>query len=517
VTSVENGTLDQRIRELAERDRSLAIELLREVVRLPADWVDRPVDEDGDPLCGTSNHEEPRLEYLRRKAIELGSVDGPEAIDYDSFGNLRWSVENHDDGVPAEEKVVVWLDGHTDTVAALRPRWREGAGGGLDPYLGLTDESAIDREVLRSELGWLPSDEEWEHLLWGRGSADQLGGVVAQLVATRILRELRDEGALDGVVVVSYATVAEEDNDGGGPMYAMRRELPGTPPERYPDVVILTEGTGSSDHGALGLYRGQRGRMQIEVDIRGRSSHGSMPWEGLNPLEFGGAILAEAAAAYRSGTGFGDDEFLGGGSRTASWARLETPSDCAVPERFIFRFDRRLTAGEDPEQARADVEALPGVARAREAGLEVEVRIPTYDQPTWRGYTPGNRQIYPGWVTPSEHPAIQAAVESYRRAVTPFVDEDATGGGLRRQPRVSRWHFSTDGVGVPVAADLLDVPASKRWVSSGPFVYPAMFGLGPGIEENTHKIGECVDTRELAPTVAFYARFPSLYRELREG
>ena len=45
------------------------------------------------------------------------------------------------------------------------------------------------------------------------------------------------------------------------------------------------------------------------------------------------------------------------------------------------------------------------------------------------------------------------------------------------------------------------------------FVYPAMFGLGPGIEHNTHKIGECVDTRELAPVMAFYARFPSLHRE----
>jgi putative selenium metabolism hydrolase len=510
-------SLDQRIRELAERDRPLAIELLREMVRLPADWVDRPVEDGGDPACGLSNHEAPRLEFLRRKAVELGSVEDPDSIDYDAFGNLRWSVENHDDGVAADEKVVVWLDGHTDTVAALRPRWHEGVGPGLDPYLGLTDESSVDRAALREELGWLPPDEEWKHLLWGRGSADQLGGVVCQLVACRILRELAGEGALDGVVVVSYATVAEEDNDGGGPMYAMRRELPTTPPERYPDVVILTEGTGSSDHGALGIYRGQRGRMQIEVDVRGRSSHGSMPWEGLNPLEFGGAILAEAAEAYRRGEGFGDDPFLGAGSRTASWSRLETPSDCAVPERFVFRLDRRLTAGEDPEQARADVEALPSVARARTAGLEVEVRIPTYDQPTWRGYVPGNRQIYPGWVTPAEHPAIAAAAESYRRVVTPFVDAERNGGGLTSEPRVSRWHFSTDGVGVPVPADLLRVPESKRWVASGPFVYPAMFGLGPGIEENTHKVGESVDTRELAPTIAFYARFPSLYRAVRQG
>ena len=42
-----------------------------------------------------------------------------------------------------------------------------------------------------------------------------------------------------------------------------------------------------------------------------------------------------------------------------------------------------------------------------------------------------------------------------------------------------------------------------------------MFGIGPGIEHNTHRIGECVDTREIAPVIAFLARFPSLLRATR--
>lgn len=65
------------------------------------------------------------------------------------------------------------------------------------------------------------------------------------------------------------------------------------------------------------------------------------------------------------------DAFLGAGTRTASWANLETPSDCAVPERFTFRFDRRLTAGELPSDAVAAVENLAAVKLAREHGLKV--------------------------------------------------------------------------------------------------------------------------------------------------
>jgi hypothetical protein len=38
-----------------------------------------------------------------------------------------------------------------------------------------------------------------------------------------------------------------------------------------------------------------------------------------------------------------------------------------------------------------------------------------------------------------------------------------------------------------------------------------MFGIGPSIEQNTHKIGECVDIRELDLVSAVLARFPSLY------
>ncbi|MBU1947694.1 MAG: hypothetical protein KJ927_03175, partial [Candidatus Eisenbacteria bacterium] len=56
------------------------------------------------------------------------------------------------------------------------------------------------------------------------------------------------------------------------------------------------------------------------------------------------------------------------------------------------------------------------------------------------------------------------------------------------------------------------LPPGKGWVTSGSYHHPAMIGIGPGIEQNTHKIGECVDSRELAPVIAFLARFPSLYR-----
>jgi putative selenium metabolism hydrolase len=510
------SNLDARVAELAAKYRPLATEMLAEAIRIPADFVDKPVDQGGDPLCGLSNHEFPRLEYLRKKIIEIGAVRRPEDVGFDDFGNLVWVVEDPADGIPREQKKVIYLDGHSDTVKALRGQWKAKTGGGVDSYLGLVDPAKVDKGFLKKELGWLPPDGEWDHLLFGRGSADQLGGVISEAVAAKILLELAPEGALKGVIVRAYATVCEEDNDGAGPMFITSKVLPGAAQDLIPDVVILTEGTGCSKKGAMGIYRGQRGRMQIEVAVTGRSCHGSMPWEGLNPLEYGGAIIQEAAEKYEKREGFLDNDFLGHGTRTASWATLESPSNCAVPDRFTFRFDRRLTVGETPDGAVADVEALAAVAAARQAGLKVEVSVPTYTEPSWKGYVLNNPQVYLGWVTPEEHPAIQSAIAAYRGVISPHVSgKRGDGGTIPVEPRVERWIFSTDGVGFPVPKDEAAIPvgAAKRWVVSGAYKHPAMFGLGPGIEQNTHKIGECVDLRELQHAIAFLARFPSVFAQ----
>ena len=41
--------------------------------------------------------------------------------------------------------------------------------------------------------------------------------------------------------------------------------------------------------------------------------------------------------------------------------------------------------------------------------------------------------------------------------------------------------------------------------------------LGPGVEENTHKIGECVDTREMAAVIAFLGAYPAILRQRLKG
>ena len=48
----ELTTLDRRVAELAERYRPLAVAILKEAIRIPADQVDLPMDAGGDPRSG---------------------------------------------------------------------------------------------------------------------------------------------------------------------------------------------------------------------------------------------------------------------------------------------------------------------------------------------------------------------------------------------------------------------------------------------------------------------------------
>ncbi|KAL0229093.1 hypothetical protein GEMRC1_013713 [Eukaryota sp. GEM-RC1] len=383
--------------------------------------------------------------------------------------------------------------------------------------LGLTDPEKVNEEFLRAQLGHLPPKEEWEHLIFGRGSTDQLTGVVSQVLATKIMLETKNLGSLKGVIIKSIGTITEEDNDGATPMYLFKNYLPTVAPHLVPDVVVITEPTGCGEKGALGIYRGQRGRMIIEVEVIGQSSHGSMPWMGKNPLEFGARIIVEANDHYDKRINIMDDEFLGHGTRTASWCHIDTPSDCAVPDRFVFRFDRRLTVGETADFAVSSIENLESVALARKAGLTVNVRVPLYEEKSWCGTPADNPMIYPGWKTPEDHVSITSAIQAYKDVVSPNVTKEEIGNGepwrLSKEPRLARFIFSTDGVGmVKVKSELgFTVPENKKWVEVGELTWPPMVACAGGHEQQAHKIGEFSDAREMKHGIAFLAAYPSRF------
>jgi putative selenium metabolism hydrolase len=254
----------------------------------------------------------------------------------------------------------------------------------------------------------------------------------------------------------------EEDCDGLCWQYILREGV------LKPDVVVITEPTN------LGVYRGHRGRMEIEVRTQGLSCHGSAPERGINAIYRMAPIIADIERLNERLRAW-PDKFLGPGSVTISEIRSTSPSLCAVADSSAIHIDRRLTAGETLESAVAQIKELDSVRQ-----MEATVTVLDYARPSYTGLTYPTKKYYPTWTMGEEHPAVEAAVHAATQT-------------LGARPAVGKWTFSTNGV-----------------ATCGMFGVPTV-GFGPGHEIHAHSPDDQCPVDHLTHAAAFYAAFPQAF------
>ena len=116
--------------------------------------------------------------------------------------------------------------------------------------------------------------------VYGRGSADCKGLLTCQLIAMRLLKRNGVE-LEDGLIL---ACGADEEHGGryGFGWLAQNH------PEKLDAPFAVNEGGGTPIQAAgtltyiLGV--GEKGRLQVELDVKGTSAHASVPWQGANAL-----------------------------------------------------------------------------------------------------------------------------------------------------------------------------------------------------------------------------------------
>ena len=318
---------------------------------------------------------------------------------------------------------VIALDGHVDTV-------------------DVGDPSLWDRDPHSGDIE--------DGILYGRGTSDMKGGVASSVYAGAILK---NRGIPDEVTLYVTATVQEEDCDGLCWQYIVNED------GLRPDLVVITEPT------SLRIYRGHRGRMELEVHTSGVSCHGSAPERGINAVYKMAGIIADIEKLNER---LEPRDPLGKGTVTISNIRSTSPSLCAVADGCTIHLDRRLTMDETEDTSVAEILALPSVQDA-----EATVTVLDYAVPSYSGLTYPTRKYYPTWETPESEPAVQAARTAYRQA---FGEE----------PEVGYWTFSTNGV---ATAGMHDIPT---------------IGFGPGHEHFAHAPNEQTEIEHLVCCTAFY-------------
>jgi len=320
----------------------------------------------------------------------------------------------------------ILMDGHIDCVGVGDPgAWQH------DPFEGKLEDGRV----------------------WGRGAVDELPAIACMAYGMKAARDL---GLLPDVTIYLTASVMEEDCDGYCLLHFIEKE------GIRPDVVVIGEPTD------LGVYRGQRGRVEAVISVEGVSSHAAHPEEGVNALYKVAPILLDIEALNKR---LPADDFLGKGTIVASFLECDSASLNAVPAAARLYLDRRLTAGETPEEALDEIRALPSLGGAT-------VDLLQYDEISWTGERAQQEKIFPAWVLPEDHGLVQGIAEAVA---------SVTGAA----PRISRWGFSTNGVatmgrhGIPTA------------------------GFAPGREELAHTTEEWVAVNDLVTAAASYSLMPA--------
>ena len=366
-------------------------------------------------ISSISGQEEYVIRLLEKEFRQCGA----EEVQIDSLGNVIARIGSNGP--------VMAFDGHVDTVGiGQREVWTS------DPFSGDIKDGRI----------------------YGRGAADQKGGVAAMLTAMKIISELSTDLPF---TLFFIGSIHEEDCDGLSWQYIINED------KIVPDIVVLTGPTDGR------IIRGQRGRMEMEISVGGRSCHGSTPEIGVNAIYRLTPILS---AIEKMNSHLPYDLFLGKGSITATQIRSGSPSLNAIPDMAAVYIDRRLTKGEKPDDALDQLKSLVEIQAANAC-----IEIPAYENPTWRGTTYPTRKVFPSWVLNQDHHLIEYAGRCHKRLF-----------GIN--PEIGKCSFSSNGV-----------------ATMGIYGIPT-FGFGPGEEKMAHAPNESVALDDISRAAAFYAYFP---------
>ncbi len=398
--------------------------------------------------------------HINRIAEEMRKLDF-DKVEIDPQGNVL--------GYMGTGEKLIGFDAHIDTVGIGNiDNWN------FDPYDGFE------------------SDEE----IGGRGTSDQCGGIVSAVYGAKIMKDL---GLLsDKYTVLVTGTVQEEDCDGLCWQYIINED------NVRPEFVVSTEPTDG------GIYRGQRGRMEIRIDVKGVSCHGSAPERGDNAIYKMADILQDVRALNENDAAddtqikglvkmldekynpeWKEANFLGRGTVTTSQIFYTSPSRCAVADSCAVSLDRRMTAGETWESCLDEIRALPSVQKY---GDDVTVSMYNYDRPSYTGCVYPIECYFPTWVIPEDHAVTKALEEAYKGLYGDERIGTAETIEMRKaRPLTDKWTFSTNGVSI-----------------MGRNGIPCI-GFGPGAEAQAHAPNEKTWKQDLVVCAAVYAALPTIY------
>jgi acetylornithine deacetylase/succinyl-diaminopimelate desuccinylase-like protein len=282
---------------------------------------------------------------------------------------LGLTVEPH----PVPKDVVAAAGMVSATNLVVRHRFGEG------PVIALNAHG----DVVPPGLGWRHDPygaavENTPHgaTMFGRGVAVSKSDFATYAFALLALKAAAAEGqALSGTVELHF-TYDEETGGDVGPRWLLEQGI------TRPDFAIAA---GFS----YAIVTAHNGCLHLEVTVTGKQAHAAMPASGIDALEAATGILADLYAS-RAALAQRQSNVEGIASPTLNVGLIQGGINTnVVPDRVVFRLDRRIIPEESPADVEAALRAQLMAAAARYPGVTIGVRrvllaMPLVPQPGWQ-------------------------------------------------------------------------------------------------------------------------------------
>jgi len=204
-----------------------------------------------------------------------------------------------------------------------------------------------------------------EHFLFGRGSCDMKGGIVAMLYAIRALKEIGAE--LNGRIRLTLVP-NEETGGAGGSAWLAREGLLG----RNGVGMLLAEPTSGV------IWNANRGAISLRVQVFGKSAHVGLQHQGVNAFECMHRVVARLQALKheveqrtthaKMGAEQARNSILMLGGQSGGGSNFNV-----VPEKCWFTVDRRINPEEDLAAEKARLLAI--LESCKRDGIPLEWEI----------------------------------------------------------------------------------------------------------------------------------------------
>lgn len=204
-----------------------------------------------------------------------------------------------------------------------------------------------------------------EHFLFGRGSCDMKGGIVAMLYAILALKECGAE--LKGRIALTLVPDEETGGAGGSAWLAAQGRL-----GRGGIGMLLAEPTSGV------VWNANRGAISLRVRVGGKSAHVGLQHHGENAFERMHYVVGrlqdlkqeveKRLTRHEIGAEQARNSILMLGGQSGGGANFNV-----VPEECWFTVDRRINPEEDLEEEKAGMIAVLGKCKSDGIPLEWEI------------------------------------------------------------------------------------------------------------------------------------------------